>query len=121
MRICIPVKEDKQERSIVFDHFGSAPVFIIYDTDAQTYASIPNSNKGHFHGMCQPLKALAGHSINIVVCCGMGLRAIERLNAGGIKAYKASANTAREIIDKYNKEELKEITPATACIDHNCH
>ena len=121
MKICIPVKEDKQEKSEVFDHFGSAPVFIIYDNDTQNYTGVPNINKHHFHGMCQPLRVLAGYNINIVVCQGMGLRAVERLNAGGIKAYKAKGKTVTEIINNYNEGNLEEITPDTACSDHTCH
>jgi predicted Fe-Mo cluster-binding NifX family protein len=51
----------------------------------------------------------------------MGLRAVERLNAGGIKAFKAKGDTVSEIISEYSKGNLEEITPGTACTDHNCH
>ncbi|MFC1560056.1 NifB/NifX family molybdenum-iron cluster-binding protein [Candidatus Margulisiibacteriota bacterium] len=121
MKICIPTGTDKGLKEKVFPHFGSAPYFLVYDTDVENFNIINNRNKHHVHGMCQPLTALEGLEIDAVVCGGMGARAIMKLNEGGIKAYRAAAITVEDIIEKYKNGGLEEITVEKACTDHSCH
>ena len=85
------------------------------------YEVINKSDSQHMHGMCHPLNALDSKDINTVVCGGMGARAVQKLNEGGIKAYRANAGTVEEIIKKYKEGKLKEITVDNACINHSCH
>ena len=33
MKICFPVQNDNGIESTVYNHFGSAPVFVVFDTD----------------------------------------------------------------------------------------
>jgi len=121
MKICIPIETNEGLKSKVFDHFGSASYFLIYDTGNASFQIIDNDDRGRVHGMCQPLKALANIEINAVVCGGMGARAVQKLNKDGIKAYRASAKTVEDIIKKYNEGVLEEINIENACTDHNCH
>lgn len=121
MKICIPTEKNDGPNSKVCDHFGSAPFFAVYDTDTDTLKTMDNSNQHHIHGSCHPLTVLSGQDIDAVVCRGMGLRAINALNENGIKAFKATASTVEEIVDKYKKNELEEITADGACRDHDCH
>ncbi len=58
MKICFPVELDKGLESEVYGHFGSAPVFVVFDTEAKSISTINNQDLGHTHGMCNPLKAL---------------------------------------------------------------
>ena len=120
MNVCIPVKTNDGLSSEVFGHFGSAPYFAIYDTESRSIKFIKNNNADHAHGTCQPLKALGQCNIGAVVCVGMGTRAVERLNEEGVKAYKVSGETAGEIIEKFQKNILEEITVENACSHHNC-
>lgn len=121
MKVCIPIETNDGIKSKVFGHFGSAAHFIIYDTETKNFTIIDNSDKNHMHGMCHPLKVLENQTINAVICRGMGARAVQKLNEGGIKVYRASAETAEEIIENYEQDKLEEITVDNACIDHNCH
>lgn len=61
------------------------------------------------HGMCHPLEVLKNKNIDVVVCAGMGARAVQKLNEDGIRAYKAVSATAEEIIERYKKSKLEEI------------
>lgn len=121
MRICIPIMENDGLKSEVNAHFGSAPYFLIYDNEKGVFEVINNSDSQHMHGMCHPLKALDNKGIDAVVCGGMGARAVQKLNEGGIKAYRANAGMVEEIIKRYNEGILEEITMDNACINHNCH
>ena len=74
MKLCIPVVENKGLDSEASQHFGSAPEFVLVDTDAMTASAIPNRNTGHAHGACQPLLSLEGHDIDGAVVGGIGLK-----------------------------------------------
>ena len=50
MRICIPAETDAGLKAKINAHFGSAPYFIIYDTDKETLEVINNSNQHHMQG-----------------------------------------------------------------------
>jgi len=121
MKICIPVVADQGLNSQVNGHFGSAPYFAVCDTENNGIEIVQNDNAHHSHGMCHPLSVIRDKSIDVVVCNGMGMRAIQKLNEGGIKAYLADKDTVAEIIESYNSGKLQEITIENACQQHGCH
>ncbi len=121
MRICVPTETNEGLNAKVHGHFGSAPYFTVYDTEKDEVKTVNNTNAHHSHGMCHPIGVLGTGTIDVVVCQGMGGRAVQKLNEANIKAFKAVAGTVAEIIEKYKKGELKEITPETACAQHGCH
>jgi len=51
MNICIPVESDAGLQSSVNAHFGSAPVFLIVDTDTMDIRAVANKNRVHAHGI----------------------------------------------------------------------
>jgi predicted Fe-Mo cluster-binding NifX family protein len=121
MRICIPTETDEGNDACVHAHFGSAPVFTIYDTHSNELEYLKNTDHQHIHGMCQPLAALEGRSVDAVICTGMGARAVQRLNNGGVKTYRARGKTVQEVLRRHQEQALEEITVHNACMDHDCH
>lgn len=121
MRLCIPVETKEGLQSRTYGHFGSAPCFLIYDTDKKAAKTVANDSAHHSHGMCHPLGVLGTSSIDAVVCRGMGARAVQKLNEAGIKAFRATGETAADIIKQYEVHELEEITMQNACAQHGCH
>ncbi len=107
MKVCFPVEENKGLDSIVYSHFGSAPLFVKVDTDTMAFEVLQNSDQHHAHGMCHPLKALSGHEIDAVVLGGIGAGALAKLNAAGIAVYKSSAPTVRENLDLVVQKKLR--------------
>ena len=120
MRICVPVESNEGLTARVNGHFGSAPYFLIYDTEKSTYEITGNSDEDHVHGTCQPLEALRKQGVDVVVCMGMGARAVHALNAGGIRAYRAVVETAAEATRRYTEGALEEMTVADCCTEHKC-
>ena len=121
MRICIPTETNEGKSAKVYEHFGSAPYFTIVDTEKDSVEVIDNTNQHHAHGMCHPMKALISKSIDAVVTGGMGARAVQGLNQGGIKAYRAIPGTVADIVSQFTKGGLEEITVNNACAQHGCH
>jgi predicted Fe-Mo cluster-binding NifX family protein len=122
MKICVPTQTNIGKAAEVFEHFGSAPFFTIYDTENGAVEVIDNANQHHAHGMCQPLSAFADKPIDVVVTGGMGARAVQKLNEGGIKVFRAIPGTVQEIADQVLLDGLEEITPNNACAHQGgCH
>ncbi|WP_236777941.1 NifB/NifX family molybdenum-iron cluster-binding protein [Anoxybacter fermentans] len=92
-----------------------------YDTETKDLKVIENSNEHHSHGACQPLKAIAGYDIDVVLTNGMGRRAVSLLNEGGIKVYLLEGDTVEEAIARFEAGELRELTSDMACQGHGCH
>ena len=117
MRVCIPsmgvTPEDK-----ISAHFGSAPTFIVYDTETDRISVLQNNDSHHAHGTCHPMAQLASFNIDCVVCGGMGRRAIMMLNNDGVKIYRAGHKTLGEVINQVKNNELVEMTPDQACAGH---
>jgi predicted Fe-Mo cluster-binding NifX family protein len=102
----------------LFDHFGSAPFFTLYDSSTGKTEVLDNRNAHHSPGACHPLNQLTRYHIDCVVCAGMGRRAIEALGAGGIRVYKTQVASVGEIIEQLKSDRLSLIDPAKACPGH---
>jgi len=118
MRICIPAGEDRGLDSPVFAHFGSAPYFVVHDTDVDGTEVIENDNRHHAHGGCQPLAAVDGTALDALVVGGIGRRAIARLNEVGTRVYRAVEGTVAANIAKLEAGELEEFSAESACAGH---
>jgi len=121
MRICIPTESKDGKKAQVYGHFGSAPYFTIYDVTKDSIEIIDNANQHHAHGMCHPMGALTGRKVDAVVTGGMGARAVQKLNEGGIRAFRAIPGTVEEIIRQFKGKQLNEITAENACGHHGRH
>ena len=120
MKICIPVKENNGLESIPYNHFGSAPFFLVVDTETNDVTAINNRDLNHEHGKCQPIKAIGGADIDVVLVLGIGAGAINKLNSMGVKVFKANPTSLKENIDLFNDNKLIEFSPANSCTGHNC-
>ena len=121
MKLCIPTETNEGKNAKVYGHCGSAPYFTIVDTEKDSVEIIDNANQHHAHGMCQPMNAFMDKKIDAVVTGGMGSRAVQKLNEGGIKAYRAIPGTVADIVSQFTKGGLEEITVSNACAQHGCH
>lgn len=120
MIVCMPTETDAGLDAKVFNHFGNAPFFTIYNTETKDLEVIANGNMHHAHGTCQPTAAISGKNVDVIICGGMGSRAVSMLNAQNIKVYQAKTGTVKETIEKLSIQELTELTPANACKLHSC-
>jgi len=121
MKICLPTTGNKGLEETVHDHFGSAGFFTIYDTDARSVQVIANDNSHHAHGACQPLGMISGLGVDAVLTSGMGRRAVQLLNEGGVKVFLLDGDTVQQAVDKFAAGELTELTFDNACGGHGCH
>jgi predicted Fe-Mo cluster-binding NifX family protein len=119
MKLCIPVEEYRGLDSLVYGHFGSAPVFALVDSETLAVESIGNRDHDHQHGACNPLKTLGGHQINAVIVGGIGPGAIRGLNQAGIEVRQFAGGSVAEAVRRFNANELPALTLAQACGGHS--
>jgi predicted Fe-Mo cluster-binding NifX family protein len=118
MNICIPVEEDKGLESAVCAHFGSAPAFMIVETESGACRAIPNHNQHHGHGMCAPLASLQGERIDGMLVGGIGQGALSKLNAAKIDVYFSGHETVGAAVAAFKAGALELMTPGRACAHH---
>jgi predicted Fe-Mo cluster-binding NifX family protein len=118
MKVGFAVQLNEGLESAVYGHFGSAPAFIIVDTDLKQVSAVDNTNAHHVHGACNPMMALGGNNIDAMVVGGIGPGAIKKLNAMGVKVYRAGAPTVNENIALLGANQLRELSMNDSCQEH---
>ncbi len=118
MKICFPVETMKGLESRVYEHFGSAPGFVIVDTDTNTVEEIKNGDLHHAHGMCQPLMALGGRQVDAIAVGGIGMGALMKLQAQGLRVFRVTLGTVGQNIKSVLEESLPEFDASFTCAGH---
>jgi len=119
MKICFPVQKDDGLDSEVYNHFGSAPVFVVIDTDTNSLASINNRDQHHTHGACNPMKALDNQKVDAIVVGGIGAGALTRLNQMGITVHRSQAETIASNMALFATQSLPVLTLQGCCGGHS--
>lgn len=124
MKICFPVEVNQGMSSQVFGHFGSAPLFVVVNTETGDVASITNSDQIHEHGACNPIAGLGGHQVDAIVVGGIGGGALSKLNRSGLRVFQAQPGTIFTNIELFKTDDLPEYMPGHTCgghgHDHGC-
>jgi predicted Fe-Mo cluster-binding NifX family protein len=118
MKICFPVETLQGLNSKVFAHFGSAPGFVIVDTNAGAVEEIENGDEHHAHGMCQPIKALGGRMVDAIAVGGIGMGALMKLQAEGMRVFRAAEGTVGQNVQFVLEGILPEFDPMLTCAGH---
>ncbi len=121
MRLCFPIEADNGANSLVFGHFGSAPHFLLLDTEQNTTALVDNGNADHEHGKCNPIQALQGQAVDAVIVGGIGPGAVTRLAELGIHVFRAVPSTVQANAALWQQGALPELTLDEACQHHGEH
>ena len=103
MKVGFAVQEIEGVESKVYEHFGSAPAFIIVDTEGKEVLKINNKD---------------GKTVDAMVVGGIGAGALAKLNALGIKVYGAGASTVKENLVLLGEDRLQELSIYNSCRSH---
>jgi predicted Fe-Mo cluster-binding NifX family protein len=119
MKICFPIQKDEGFDSSVYNHFGSAPIFMVVDTETNSLSAISNGDQHHAHGACNPMKALDNQQVDAIVVGGIGAGALSRLNQMGISVHRSQATTVRDNVALFTSHRLTELTLQGCCGGHS--
>ena len=112
MKACIPVAKDHGLASVVFPHFGSAPVFLVVDTASGAVTAHVNPAAAE-HGRAHALDVVGDVKLEAVVVGNIGEGAIERFAAAGIPVYRSTGETVGVVIEGLRAGLLPRIDAAT--------
>jgi len=120
MKIAVTVENNNGLESLVAQHFGHAPFFMLVDvengevTAAQGFANpfAGAHQPGQIPGFIHEQKA------NVMLSGGMGARAIEFFEQYGIHAATGASGTVRQSLENYLGGKLKEAAPCDESVAH---
>ncbi len=105
------------ENGQVFQHFGHTEEFKVYDVeDGKVVSSKVLGSDGHGHEELAAL--LAGRSIDVLICGGIGPGAQAALTENGIELCSGASGDADAAVEAYLKGEL--VSSGANC-DHHDH
>jgi predicted Fe-Mo cluster-binding NifX family protein len=117
MKVSIPTMGDKGLDESVGEHFGRVPTYTIVDLDTNEVTVIPNTSH-HMGGHRQPPEILQSKGINVMICRGLGRRAIAMFQDFGINVHIGATGTVREAIDAFKSGQLQRAGIGNACEQH---
>ena len=117
MKLCIPTLGNGGLDDFVSEHFGRAPTFTIVDIAKNEVKTVQNSGE-HFGGMSVAPELIAEASVEVVLCGGLGPRAISAFEQLGIEVHVGASGTVSEAISAFQAGRLTEASDANACKMH---
>jgi predicted Fe-Mo cluster-binding NifX family protein len=111
-RIVIPVVDETGLDARLSEHFGRTPYFAVVELDENGQVANQRTvpNVGHFGGSGQRADNILQLKPNAIITYGMGPRGLSIYQSVRVAVLRANANTVREVIAAYNRDELEELT-----------
>ena len=117
MKLCIPSMGDKGLGEQVGEHFGRVPFYTMIDTETNNVTAEPNTS-GHAGGQGYPAEILGNMGVNVMLCGGLGRRAIQMFQERGIMVYVGATGTVQDVVEAYKNDKLEAATDKSACAQH---
>ena len=117
MKICIPTMGENGLKNHVGEHFGRVPTYTIVDLDTNEVKVIPNTSE-HMGGQGYPPEIMVREGVNVMVCRGLGRRAITMFEEMGIDVYIGAFGTVKDAIDDFKHGRLQKAGMSDACGQH---
>lgn len=117
VKIGIPTDGDKGWNEQLAEHFGRSNTYTIVDLDNESVKIITNSSS-HMGGQGYPPDILARENVHILLCQGLGRRAITMFKAFNIDVYIGAEGTVKDAVEAYKQGSLQKASEDNACGRH---
>ena len=114
MRICIPTLGQNGLDERIGEHFGRVPTYTIIDLETDEVTVIPNTSH-HMGGSGNPPELMAQGGVDVMICQGLGRRAISMFEDLGITVYIGASGSVKDAIKMFQEGTLQK-----ACLDDAC-
>lgn len=119
-KVCIPTASSGGLNDRVGEHFGRVPTYTIYDSETEQVEIVGNTSE-HMGGRGLPGAILAELGIDVLLCSGLGRRAIGILSEKGIEIHTGFTGTAKEALTAWKGGGLSRASEDDACQKHAFH
>ncbi len=117
MKIAVPTNGDKGLSEKVGEHFGRAPTYTIVDEESGKVTVLQNTSN-HMGGQRHPPEILADAGVEVLLCRGLGRRAIQMFKEKEIEVYCDASGSVDDAIKQWKQGDLVLASEDTACTQH---
>ena len=117
VRVCVPTMGNKGLEEDVGEHFGRASTFTIVNLSTNEVKIIPNTSE-HMGGTGKPPEIMAKAGVDVMLCSGLGPRAIQMFEEQGVEVFVGASGTVTNAIKAWKAGKLQEATDENACKEH---
>lgn len=114
MKIVIPTNDKKGLDAGIAEHFGRCRTYTFLDEDGEILDVIDNTSE-HMGGKGLPPELMKEHGADILLCRGLGPRALSLCKDICIDVYVSDAETVREIFELWKNKKIKRADIDDAC------
>jgi len=117
MKIVIPTNNKKGLEDEISDHFGRCLTYTFINEQGEVIEIIDNTSE-HMGGQGLPPELMKKHQADVLLCKGIGPRAINLCKELGIEVYVYQVKTVKEIFQLWQNNKLKKAGVEDACDEH---
>ena len=117
MKIVIPTNDKKGLADKIAEHFGRCNTYTFIDQDGNVLEIIDNISE-HLGGSGLPPELMKKHGADILLCKGLGSRALDLCEQLGIDVYVYQTETVKEIFEMWKNNKLKKADFKDVCAEH---
>jgi len=117
MRIVIPTDDRKGLNDKVAEHFGRCNTYTFLDEKGKVIEIIENTSE-HMGGIGLPAELMKKYGANILLCKGLGPRALNLCKQLKIDVYVCQSETVKEIFELWKNKKIKKASLEDVCEEH---
>lgn len=117
MKVVIPTNGNLGLEDDVADHFGRSQTYTSYDMETGDVKVIRNESE-HMGGLGKPPANIISEGANVVICKGLGRRAVKMFEDAGVKVYCGASGKVKDAVRQYREEKLELATQDNSCDRH---
>ena len=117
MKLVIPTNNKKGLEDKIAEHFGRCLTYTFLSEKGEVVEIIDNTSE-HIGGIGLPPELMKKHGADILLCRGLGSRAIDLCKELGIDVFVHQSETVKEIFEMWKNNKLKKAGAEDACEQH---
>ena len=117
MKLVIPTDSKKGVDDTVAEHFGRCNTYTFLDETGKLLEIIDNTS-GHMGGSGLPPELMKKHNADVLLCRGLGPRALNLCSELGIEVYVCQAETVKEIFELWKNKKIMQAGSDDVCETH---
>lgn len=117
VKIVIPTNNKKGIEDEIAEHFGRCLTYTFLNEGGEVVEIIDNTSE-HMGGIGLPPELMKKHGADVLLCRGLGPRAITLCKELGIEVYVYQAETVKDIFKLWQDNKLKKADLEDVCKEH---
>jgi len=117
MKIVVPTDDKKGLSAAVAEHFGRCNTYTFLDDNGKVLEIIDNTSE-HMGGTGLPPELMKRHGAEVLLCRGLGPRAITLCGELGITVHVCQAETVKDIFGLWKNNKIKKAGLGDVCEEH---